>query len=75
MLAGMGPEARVEQLRCDRDVDVLVAGPGPYRKRLRAAASDFAIDGSGASGPATLSGAAAAAPAKAATRMARISAK
>jgi hypothetical protein len=75
MLAGMGPEARVEQLRCDRDVEVLVAGPGPYRKRLRAAASDFAIDASGASGPAILSGATAAGPAKAATRMARISAK
>ncbi len=43
MLAGMGPEARVEQLRCDKDLEILVAGPGPYRKRLRVAAADFAI--------------------------------
>jgi hypothetical protein len=65
MLAGMGPEARVEQLRCDRDLDVLVAGPGPYRKRLRVAADDFAID---ASEPAS-------APGKASTRIARLSAR
>jgi hypothetical protein len=75
MLAGMGPETRVEQLRCDKDVDVLVAGPGTYRKRLRAAASDFAIDASGAVGPAGVAGAAVTAPAKAASRMARISAR
>jgi hypothetical protein len=76
MLAGMGPETRVEQLRCDRDVDVLVAGPGPYRKRLRAAASDFAIDASsGGAGPATAGAAAAAGPAKAIVRLARVSAK
>ena len=65
MLAGMGPEARVEQLRCDRDVDVLVAGPGPYRKRLRVAGGDFAVD---AADPAP-------APGKASTRLARLSAK
>jgi hypothetical protein len=63
MLAGMGPEARVEQLRCDKDVEVLVAGPGPYRKRLRVAAADFAVD---ATPPP---------PGKAATRLARISAR
>jgi hypothetical protein len=73
MLAGMGPETRVEQLRCDKDVEILVAGPGPYRKRLRAAAGDFAIDASGGAG---LAGAVAAgAQAKAAVRVARISAK
>jgi hypothetical protein len=65
MVAGMGPEARVEQLRCDRDVDVLVAGPGAYRKRLRAPGADFAID---AAEPAP-------SPGKATTRIARISAK
>jgi hypothetical protein len=65
MVAGMGPEAHVEQLRCDRDVDVLVAGPGPYRKRLRVAGGDFAID---AAEPAP-------SPGKATTRIARVSAK
>ena len=65
MLAGMGPETRVEQLRCDRDVDILVAGPGVYRKRLRVAGGDFAID---AAEPAP-------APGKASTRIARLSAK
>jgi hypothetical protein len=75
MLAGMGPETRVEQLRCDKGVDILVAGPGAFRKRLRAAAADFAIDGSGATGPASLASAAATATAKTTSRMARISAK
>jgi hypothetical protein len=70
MLAGMGPEARVEQLRCDRDIDVLVAGPGTYRKRLRAVAADFAIDANGSAAPA-----AGTAATKAATRVARVSAK
>jgi hypothetical protein len=41
MLAGIGPEARVEQLRCDRDLDVLVAGPTTFRKRLHVSATDF----------------------------------
>jgi hypothetical protein len=63
MLAGMGPEARVEQLRCDKDVEVLVAGPGSYRKRLRVAAADFSVD---ATPPP---------PGKAATRLARVSAR
>ena len=40
-LAGIGPEARIEQLRCDSDVDVLVAGPTTLRKRLRVGATDF----------------------------------
>jgi hypothetical protein len=65
MLAGMGPEARVEQLRCDRDLDVLVAGPGAFRKRLRVAAGDFAIDAPDPAGS----------PAKASTRLARLSAR
>jgi hypothetical protein len=41
MLAGMGPEARIEQLRCDRDLDVLVAGPTTLRKRMHVPARDF----------------------------------
>lgn len=65
MVAGMGPEARVEQLRCDHDVDVLLAGPGPYRKRLRVAGGDFAVD---ASEPVP-------APGKASTRIAHVSAR
>ncbi len=65
MLTGMGPEARVEQLRCDKDFDVLVAGPGTFRKRIRVAAADFAIE------PASPPTAAAKTP----TRLAQISAK
>ena len=34
LLAGLGPEARIEQLRCDGDIDVLLAGPPQLRKRL-----------------------------------------
>jgi hypothetical protein len=40
-LAGIGPEARIENLRCDADVEVLVAGPTTLRKRLRVGAADF----------------------------------
>ena len=41
LLAGVGPEAKIEQLRCDGDVEVLVAGPTTLRKRLHVAAADF----------------------------------
>jgi hypothetical protein len=34
LLAGLGPEARIEQLRCDAEIDVLLAGPPQLRKRL-----------------------------------------
>lgn len=34
LLAGLGPEARIDQLRCDADIDVLFAGPPALRKRL-----------------------------------------
>jgi hypothetical protein len=44
MLAGIGPEARVDQLRCDRELDILVAGPTVFRKRLHVASSDFEVD-------------------------------
>jgi hypothetical protein len=43
MLAGLGPDARIEQQQgCNEDVDVLLAGPTTYRKRIHVAASDFA---------------------------------
>ncbi len=41
LLAGLGPDARIEQLRCDDDVDVLLAGPPALRKRLHVAAKDI----------------------------------
>jgi hypothetical protein len=44
MLAGIGPDARVDQLPCDRDWDLLVAGPTTFRKRLHVSASDFHAD-------------------------------
>jgi hypothetical protein len=44
MLAGIGPEARIEHLRCDLDIEVLVAGPTTYRKRLHVGARDFVPD-------------------------------
>jgi hypothetical protein len=42
LLTGMGPQAKIDQLKCDADVDVLVAGPTTYRKRLHVRGSDFA---------------------------------
>jgi hypothetical protein len=63
MLAGMGPEARVEQIRCDRDVDVLIAGPTTYRHRLHVASNAFAPEEGGAGAS------------KAPVRVARVSAK
>jgi hypothetical protein len=44
MLAGIGPEARVDQVRCDQDIDVLVAGPTTFRKRLHVGSGDFVAD-------------------------------
>jgi hypothetical protein len=64
MLVGMGPDARIEQLHCGQDFDVLVAGPTTFRKRMRVAGSDFAEE--------TTPGAP---PAKVPTRVARVSAK
>lgn len=42
LLAGLGPEARIEQLRCDSDIDVLLAGPSTLRKRLHVGDKDVA---------------------------------
>jgi hypothetical protein len=45
MLAGLGPDARIEQqMACNEDVDLLLAGPTTFRKRIHVAASDFAPD-------------------------------
>lgn len=41
LLAGLSPDARVEQLRCDHDWDVLVAGPTTFRRRLHVEPRDF----------------------------------
>jgi hypothetical protein len=66
MLAGMGPQARIEQLQCNRDIDVLVAGPTTFRRRLHVQANDFAVDAAPA---------AAAPSVKGTLRVARVSAK
>jgi hypothetical protein len=51
MLAGLG-DARIEQQQgCDEDVDVLLAGPTTYRKRIHVAASDFAEDSTPSAAP------------------------
>jgi hypothetical protein len=50
MLAGLGPLAQIEHVSCDRDYDILIAGPGTFRKRLHVPAAQFssqdASDGS-----------------------------
>jgi hypothetical protein len=51
MLAGIGPEARIERLRCEQDIDVLLAGPTTYRNRLRIRAADFVADDAAAGSP------------------------
>lgn len=51
MLAGIGPDARVDQIPCDREWDVLIAGPTTLRKRLHVTAADFrSEDGSAPAG-------------------------
>jgi hypothetical protein len=73
MLAGIGPEVRIEQLRCDQDLDVLIAGPTTFRRRLHVATTDFVRtdmgDETGASAGSATGGAAGPA------RIARMSAK
>ncbi|MDP8998744.1 MAG: hypothetical protein M3O46_01385 [Myxococcota bacterium] len=64
MLAGIGPEARIDHLRCDEDMDVLLAGPTTYRKRLHVRVSDFGTDDA----PRVV-------PAKGSMRIAHVSAK
>jgi hypothetical protein len=43
MLAGIGPEAHIDQVQCDQDLEVLIAGPAAYRKRVRVRSSDFVL--------------------------------
>jgi hypothetical protein len=50
LLAGLGPEARIEQLRCDGDIDVLFAGPPTLRKRLNVSEKEIAAVPSDAQG-------------------------
>ena len=50
MLGGIGPEARIDHLRCDQDIDVLLAGPTTYRKRLHVRSSDFVAEETQAGG-------------------------
>jgi hypothetical protein len=46
LLAGLGPDARIEQLKCGGDVEVLIAGPTTLRKRVHVPESAFvATDG------------------------------
>jgi len=67
MLVAIGPEARIDQLHCAQDFDVLIAGPTTFRKRLHVASSDFVADDSATAGT-TPAG-------KVPTRVARISGK
>jgi hypothetical protein len=50
MLAGLGSQSRIERLGCNRDWDVLVAGPTTFRRKLHVPAASFvaepAADGS-----------------------------
>ncbi|MEO8877150.1 MAG: hypothetical protein ABI461_16270 [Polyangiaceae bacterium] len=41
MVAGGGPEAQIDEIPCG-DVDVLLGGPGTYRKKIHVRAADFA---------------------------------
>lgn len=40
MVAGGGPEAQIDDIPCG-DVDVLLGGPGTYRKKIHVRAADF----------------------------------
>ncbi len=56
LLAGIGQDSAEDPVpiddivACDTDVDVLVAGPTTYRKRLHVPASSFVADSSGKAG-------------------------
>ncbi|MDP9034790.1 MAG: hypothetical protein M3O50_08275, partial [Myxococcota bacterium] len=50
MVVGAGPDARIEQLSCERDIDVLIAG-ATARSRLHVTTGDFVLeDGAGSPG-------------------------
>lgn len=42
LLAGRGPQARIDQLRCDSDIDVLFAGPPSLRTQRRITEKEIA---------------------------------
>lgn len=42
LLAGLGPETRIEPVGCDADIDVLLAGPPTLRRHLHVRSEDFA---------------------------------
>jgi hypothetical protein len=65
MLVGGSPEAQVIEDSCEEDVDVLVAGPTTFRKRLHLSAADFTSADTPGGGP----------PPKIPSRAARVSAK
>ena len=50
LLAGLGPEARIDQLRCDADIDVLLAGPPALRRRFHVGENDIAATQADATG-------------------------
>jgi hypothetical protein len=64
MLVGTDPAAHIEQLHCNQDFEILVAGPTTFRKRLRVSGGDF-VDETTPGTPAP----------KVPTRVARVSAK
>jgi hypothetical protein len=65
LLAGVGPEAKIEQLRCDGDIEVLIAGPTSLRKRMHVGAAEFLRQEGDVTGSKSAGGA----------RLARVSAK
>jgi hypothetical protein len=74
MLAGLGPDARIEQqMSCTEDVELLLAGPTTYRKRLHISASDFGPDDT--AGAAGAAGAVPTGPGKSPRRVAHVSGK
>jgi len=55
LLAGLGPEARIEQIKCGGDAEVLLAGPTTFRKRLHIPETSFASVDGGTDREATIS--------------------
>jgi hypothetical protein len=55
LLAGLGPEARIEQLRCDAEIEVLLAGPPLLRKTLRVSEKDIQAAAADADGKRVIS--------------------
>jgi hypothetical protein len=72
MLAGIGPEVRIDQVPCEQDIDVLLAGPTTFRKRLHVKSTDFVRSDATPAGDRAGDPAGAA---KAPARIARVSAK